>query len=269
MCSVCPIGKRPKSMNSTASLPAVLREHLASIRTRCPSYSKRAFARRLGLSSGALSEILNGKRNVTVKCATRIADRLSLGPRDRRRLGLTPPAASSETPIELTQDIFALISEWWHYAILNLTRTHGFRGQPLWIAKRLGIPLNQAELAVQRLLKLGLLKRKGETLVRVFKNTNTSDEVVNPALRRSHRMDFELISAAFSGVPLALRDSTSITFPISVRHIAEIKRLIRRFQDEIFELASDGAGDEVYRLSMHLFPLSLLRGDLPSEVRTR
>ena len=53
-------------------------ETLAEVRLRNPSYSMRAFARRLGIGSSALSEILSGKRAMSYKMAARLLEKLDL-----------------------------------------------------------------------------------------------------------------------------------------------------------------------------------------------
>lgn len=44
-------------------------------------YSKRAFAKRMGISHSALIEIMNGKRQVSRKMALRLCQHLSLKPK--------------------------------------------------------------------------------------------------------------------------------------------------------------------------------------------
>ena len=58
-------------------IPKLLRMKFGEIKAKNPAYSQRAFARRLGLSSGSLSGILSGKRAVSEKKALALAKRLN------------------------------------------------------------------------------------------------------------------------------------------------------------------------------------------------
>ena len=86
------------------------------IKNRSAQFTLRAFADRLGVSPGALSEILAGKRAVTKKTAERIANRLALSPSDRAEF-LSQLANVEIEYDELRQDQFKLVGEWWHFAI--------------------------------------------------------------------------------------------------------------------------------------------------------
>src|ERR1700722_8681225 len=57
-------------------------ENLVEIQTKNPSYTLRAYAKKLRMSHSALSEILRGKRRVSKKLAERIVDRLNLDPKE-------------------------------------------------------------------------------------------------------------------------------------------------------------------------------------------
>ena len=63
-----------------------LSEKFSDLRLKNPAYSLRAFSRKLGMSSSSVSEILNGKRRVSIKIVQRISDRLCLDPYERTQL---------------------------------------------------------------------------------------------------------------------------------------------------------------------------------------
>src|SRR5665213_2339260 len=140
-----------------------------------PRYSLRSFARNLNLSPGALSEILRGRREVSLKSIPSIAKSIGLNASEGRhllKLAQLAKAAkdeglrefSTELPqddrLVLSEDIFNLISEWYHFAILNLLDCDAFEWQSTWIAKRLGISRIQAQMAMELLLRMGLVARK-------------------------------------------------------------------------------------------------------------
>ena len=61
-------------------------------------------------------------------------------------------------------EYFKVISDWYHYAIIELTLIDGFSSSPMWISERLGITTNQAKSAIERLISLGLLQKKDNML---------------------------------------------------------------------------------------------------------
>ncbi len=63
----------------------ILIEEFERRRIRNPHYSQRAFARDLEISSGALSQILSGKRHLGTRAAATVADALSLNSEDKNR----------------------------------------------------------------------------------------------------------------------------------------------------------------------------------------
>ena len=57
-----------------------LRHSLRERKVKNSGYSQRAFARDLGVSSTALSDVLSGKRNFSEENAQKVAERLSFSP---------------------------------------------------------------------------------------------------------------------------------------------------------------------------------------------
>jgi hypothetical protein len=62
-----------------------LREELERLQRKNSRFSLRAFARKLGLSPGMLSNVLAGKRNLSVEVALQVAQRLGYSPAETRR----------------------------------------------------------------------------------------------------------------------------------------------------------------------------------------
>src|SRR4051794_12712496 len=103
-----------------------------------PRYSQRAFAKALGLSPGELSEILRGKRPLSAKHALQIARALGLSEAERRRLlALSQGETERPTPsaYQLSADLFALVSDWYCFAIVYLAECEGFRWDERWIGR--------------------------------------------------------------------------------------------------------------------------------------
>jgi uncharacterized protein (TIGR02147 family) len=135
-----------------------------------PRYSLRAFASSLGVNPGALSQILSGTRYPSYKMAVKILQALALSPEDQNEFfksiarvqkarGLkrqNPVFRKSDTALpavespvrELSLELFKVIADWYHYAILELTFLPEFKPTAAWIAGKLGISEIEAKLAL-------------------------------------------------------------------------------------------------------------------------
>jgi uncharacterized protein (TIGR02147 family) len=256
-------------MQEQVAIQNLLREKFAEIQRVNPSYSLRSYARKVGVHVGALTYIINGKRNVSRTLAERIAQRLFLDPQQRSELLRLFPektryrkAGDAPTPpgpryLELTASQFKALAEWEHLALLSLAKCADFDSRPEAIAQRLGITVSRARQVTERLLQLGLFEQSPEGgLTRSPQAFRTSDEVADLSLKRHHEQSFELAKESLFRDDVSIRDFTSITMAIDPKKISMAKERIRQFQDELSDLLESGHRAEVYRLSMQLFPLS-------------
>ncbi len=256
---------------SNGLISQILNEHFFEAKSRNSIYSYRSFAKKLGISPGTLSEILNSRRKISIRMAARLAERLQLDPQrkwellnsvQKEKLGLQSVADQDYVTLESSQ--FALIAEWPYLALLSLMRTKEFKSQIPWIAKRLRLSIKEATFILERLEKLNLIKKDIEgNWQRSFERIRTTDAIKDAAIHSAHTKDLALIQKSLEEVPLNWRDVTSITMPIDTKKLTEAKRLIRQFQDDLSELLESGESNEVYRMSIALFPLS----EIPSRKR--
>lgn len=258
-------------MKHQVAIQQLLHSRFAEAKAKNPSFSLRAFARKIGLSHATASRVLAGKRQVSRKVAQQITETLMLDPQEKSEiLSLFPekrrphPTLDKVDPLylQLSADHFKTISEWFHFAILSLMRTKDFKSDPKWIAKRLGLPAVTVEQALERLKRLEIITvdAKGR-MKRSATRYRTTDDVANLSLRKAHFHNLELARGSLESDPVSERDFSSLTLAVRADRIAEAKIEIRRFQDEFdrkFE-AEENEPDEVYRLFMGFFPLSRSR----------
>ncbi|MBS1972592.1 MAG: TIGR02147 family protein [Bdellovibrionales bacterium] len=239
---------------------AILLKKYFEGRNKNARWSQRAFAKRVGLSSGALSEIFQGKRKLSAQLKKKVAEKLDLSPLEEMEFFEQElPNHLKKNGVEyhlLDADHTHLISEWWHFAILNLVKTKDFEPQPKWIASRLGMSLVTVEEAWDRLFRLGYLNKTGDKIVRKHPRLKTSDGIVSSAVQSAHIQDTKLIEKAIKEVAVDLRDHTSMTLVMNKENMARAKEMIRLFQDRFSEEVETPVGEEVYRLSMAFFPLT-------------
>lgn len=236
----------------------ILHRRFIEKRTRNPNYSMRSFARKLGVASGPLSEIIYRKRPLTSKMAARIAQNLDLT--SEEQVAFLPVSASPNKVVPKFQvidsDAFAVIADWYHYAILSLLKTDDFKSDPHWIAKRLAINPTEAKMALERLRKLKLIKKVGGRFVREEPHFTTSMDVPSVALRLSHKQALEQCLDALEEVPVDQREISSITLALDPSRLPEAKMLLKKFRRKFLSVMESGPKKEVYNLELCLIPLT-------------
>lgn len=255
-----------------------LRDEFVGRKHKNPAYSLRAFARDLGMSQTLLSLVLNGQRPLTLKQAHKVSALLGLNPIAAQRfidstLAALPQNAkitqkvrlakartdATFLPRDLDIEKYHLIATWHHFAILDLATTDGFRPDPAWVARRLGLSKPEAEAAIERLLLLGLLKRQGRTLVKSSLHVQFPTRESRAAVRAFHRqMIDKAVDQLGETAPeaFARRSITGHTVAIDTSRLDEAREFIEAMQAEFIKRFSVGSPDEVYQLNIQLFPLS-------------
>jgi uncharacterized protein (TIGR02147 family) len=244
----------------------------AELARRCadnPHYSLRAFAKYLGLDHATLSQLLRGKRRLTTRMIVKLGTRLGLEHEKlsaycAREENACPPLTESANLCEVMQlahDTAALISDWYHYAILELTRLKDFKPDSRWIARVLGLSADEANIAVTRLARLGLLEmvsadrwvdKSGDTTVSVADFTQVSIE------RLASQVRGLLLNALQTGAAEACVHR-SITLALQRSRLPAVHERIARLQQELIALLQeDGPRDDVFHLEISLFPLTTL-----------
>lgn len=242
-----------------ASLGRVFAEKVG----RNPRYSKRSFASSLQVSSAALSEILRGKRNVSVKYAETLMQRAKISETESQRILQLAKAAepvaveAAQQRVTLDMDQFHMISDWYYFAILSLAELEDFNGEESEIARRLGIDERTARDAVDRLLRLSLLARGEDGKLRATNQSyTTTDQIPNEWIKRSHAQSLHQALASIERHDLSEADFISMTAALDPVLIPSLKVLIRDFVNRTSSVVEHSAKRRVYRLCVQLFPLS-------------
>lgn len=257
----------------------VIRVEYSRRRQRNPSYSLRAFARDLKFTYSRLNEVLNAKRGISSEAAERLAKGLGLSPIETRTFVRQVEASHARSAtarksarLELEKDsmtapdkfiqldVFEVICNWYHYAILELTQVRGFKSDITWISKRLGISRIEASDAIERLLRIGLLVQDRQGRWSPSQNFTFSTEgVPSQGIKRHHEQILEKAKDAIHLQDLETRDLSSVTFAIRSDLVPLAKQKIQTFRRELMrelETESQKEGpDAVYCLATHFFRL--------------
>lgn len=242
-----------------------LNEELARRCQSNPRYSLRAFARSLQLQSSYLSKILRGERRATPKLVRRVSPHLKFTPEltefyeiqsKRKPSNYIAPQTKFQL---LTADMFAAVSNWYHFAIMELTLLEGFRDDARWIASQLNIPIELVGPAMDRLKRLNLIEEVDGTV----RCTGNFSNAVDPRVitRAQQIMQKELLSLAISAMDRFApeeRDQSSLTMAAPAALLPEIKSRIKAFRRELgsFVEKSDIKADRVYHFTVSLYPVS-------------
>lgn len=229
-----------------------------SIKAVNERYSKRAYAKKLGISHGPLVEIMNGKRKVSVAMAKKLCERLPLSPR-QIDLIISKPITSiqKEVEFELKEDQFFLISDCRHFALLNLIKIKSQSHKPKALAERLDLSEDKVRAMLERLLRLEMIEiDKNGNYRRTKETLKTSDDVLSLSIKAAHKSMLGITVERLDDTALELRDFSSITMAINTKKIAAAKQLIRKFQDDLSSLLEDEKADEVYSFNMQLIPMT-------------
>jgi uncharacterized protein (TIGR02147 family) len=256
-----------------------LREEFAKRIAKNSRYSLRAFATLLGIGPSALSHILSGKRAISTKLINRIFSALELGISERKKFlesvlqqkeamgmkrispGLKKKLKFAATPapgvIEIGNDDFRILSNWYHFAILELTTSKNFESSPTWIAKVLRISELEASLAIEHLIKLGILHWVGGSLQKTRRIFDTKDKTKTSSFHRNRQKQIlEKSIQSLEQDPIETRNHSSITLCINPDRLVEAKEKIQKIMWELTEFLIEGEQRQVYELNLSLFPLS-------------
>jgi transcriptional regulator with XRE-family HTH domain len=141
-----------------------LRQEFESRRNSNPRYSLRAMALFLDIDHSTLAQILRGVRRVPAARVRGWARKLGISIEEATAYIAAehaPDARTRQRQYQLrhwTAEALALTSEPAHWQILCLCRAPEFQADCRWIARQISVSVDAVNLALSRLLRLGLLQ---------------------------------------------------------------------------------------------------------------
>jgi uncharacterized protein (TIGR02147 family) len=232
-----------------------------------PHYSLRAFARDLEVHPATLSQVFKGNRPLPSKNAKRVVTSLNLSPKEKTlfleslfgsKVALDQIKVDrSEERVMLDESQYKVISEWEHYAVLTLFDLTGFKPSPTTIAKRLNISPLRTDVVLLNLISAGLLQKKENgVFVKAQSSVRTTEDVLSPALRASHKQTIEMGIQKLDQVAMELRDFSSTTIAVDIEKMSEVKTIIREFRQKMSAFLKEGHKTDVYQLAIQFYPLT-------------
>jgi uncharacterized protein (TIGR02147 family) len=161
---------------------------------------------------------------------------------------------------QVEEDQFLVISDWIHFAILELMKTRGFESDASIVARRLSVHVEEVRSALQRLQRLGFIQIKNRKWILSSANNTWTDNKSTSDARKNLQKKF--LTKAIEGIENISfddRDNGSLTVAINKKSIPAIKNELReiRLRFNSFIERQSGPKDEVYQLVTAFFPLTV------------
>jgi hypothetical protein len=219
-----------------------------------PRYSERAFAKSIGLSPGFLKLFFQGKRCISAKRAKEIADRLGWDEIEAGELinDVNRKKLIQEEKAIVAVDRFMEISDWYHFAILELLKVkNSLTAKEL--SNQLGISPLEAEFSVRLLCKHGLLKSKNGKLIP--KDNYIVPSCSSSAIRKFHKQCLSKAIDAIEEQTKEERDLRSLTLAFDESRKDEASAFIKEFVSKFEKKFGTGDFNRVYQLTLAFFSL--------------
>jgi uncharacterized protein (TIGR02147 family) len=254
---------------------SILRHELENRAQHNPNYSLRAFARDLKLSPSRLSEIFSGKQGLSPNAAQKIADCLGYSGEERERFCnlVTSVHARSRKDREvakvrlketenddeihlLRMDAFKVISDWYHLAILEMISLKWYKNDTRQLARKLGITEIQAELAIDRLIRLKLLERQGDKLVPLKGPGLIPGGVPSESIKKFHSQILDQGKEALVLQGIDEREFQVAIIAVDRSKLREAKEDIEKFRRKFCKRMDESPNkDGLYCLAVQFFNL--------------
>jgi len=255
---------------------AILKEKLIQKQKSLPAFSLRSFAKKAGISQSMLSQVLHGNRNLSKKSAIKLVELLPFnGEESDFFISLVEYQTASSIHLkkhlfenicknhpktdvyEIQIDQFKIIADWYHIAILELTRLDKFVPSITYIANKLELSKLEATQAVDRLQKQGLLIEKNNRWVKSNKIFETPANISNVHIREYHNQMLVKAVEALKDQSANKRDFSGMTIAINQKQLPMVREKIKAFKKELSQcLNQDPDKDQVYQLNIQFFSLT-------------
>ena len=244
--------------NLLADPAKAIRDLLLEKKNKNSGYSARALARDLGISPPFLSQVMSGKRNLSLEQKLKLADTLGID----LKLNANQKEKPQLTKIDLLQNSIEhdkILKYWYHFAILELIQTKNNSANPRRIAAKIGISELEAKTAIDRLLEFGYVsvskdgKLKRTKLLFIFDPKRSS-----AALRSFHQT--RLTNAQeelneFSEETVKARNFQTVFIATNREKIASAKVMLAEFTDALMQHLTSGTQEEVFQFSSQFFSI--------------
>ncbi len=243
-----------------------------------PRYALRSWSKQMGFCNPMLlSRLLNNTTKMQPEVSRKISQALSLSTEESKYFELMSLFELANTPSEkelyqeliqslrpelhftsLEIDRFRAISDWYYLPIIEMTFLKDFESTPEWIAKRLGhgVTAEMAKVAIERLIRLGLLKRGTHGKLRKAPKGRlwAGDQGMQQAVQQYHTEMLERGKKAIAHQTPDERYLSSSTVVIKKSDLEKIQKIIQKCAQSIGRCsAQSDEGEAIYHVNIQCF----------------
>ncbi len=244
-------------LNSAIDFRSVLLREFAIRQSKNSRFSLRAFAKALSLSPSSLSALLRSKRRPSPALIQRLGPELGLSESEIATFAKTSGEVFFQS---IPDDVYEKIADWYHYPILELTKVKGFQPSAGYVALRLGITVQEAQEAADRLVQVGLLEvtdKYWKDISLLGNATSVNTKVSSASKRKLQRQLLYKGIDSLETIPFELRINNSSTVAINTKDLPVAReRIIKFYRKLLADLEETRTPSDVYNLSIAFFPLT-------------
>lgn len=256
-----------------------LRDYIEARKKVRSTFSVREFSSRAGFrSSGALSMVLTGKRQLSLDSASRIAEVVKLKWKEKQYFFLLVRKSQAKNPSEknkirdeilksrfrtrknrLANQQYRFLSHWYYPAIYLLVGERASAKHVESFDRLLGRGLTKEQIqqALKDMQELGLLKLERGVYRQLHAHLTTDDDIQESATYEFLSQMMELAKMAFE-LPSEEREFGSITLEIPPSEWPWLKERIREFRQEITDRFGESRNSSgLFQVNIQAFPLTL------------
>ena len=244
-------------------------------------FSFREFSKMAGFTSPVFIKlVIEGKSNVRKSSIGKLSQALGLVKTERyffenlvmfnqaknidekmRFLEKLKKSTSTLKSYVLTDEHFEYFSQWYHAVVKELLNEMEFKGDYTLLAGTILPPVKVAEVeqSVQLLKRLGLVNEDENGVLRVTRQFISTAGISMQALavKNVQRKMAHLAADAIDSTPPPERDISGVSIGISQEGFNKVQEELARCRQRLLEIAAeDKLSNRVYRVNLHLFPLS-------------
>lgn len=221
-----------------------------------PYFSKRAYAKLLGIDQSSLSKFFKGERTFSRETIERCLKHLKLDDSVKSIIEENIQFRNSAFLVP-EESILKVLSHWKYWAILEYIKIDNTYS-PDEIARRLNLKEEDVKTCLHDLSELHFVKILNDKIKLLKPNNNWIANEKTSIARRLLQMNLLKLSlTALETIPIDRREHGSLTVAIDEKKLPDIKAKIRKFQQELGKYCQrEGNLDEVYQLTISFFPIT-------------
>lgn len=243
------------------------------------TFTHRKILKSMGVSStGFLSNIISGKKNINTKHILSLCEALSLKQNERicfdylvhynqarsfeeKKICFDKLVSLKKIKMRLlSKKQLSLFSRWYYVYIRDILHFYPFTGDYNALAKKLqpSITEAQAKQAIAYLLEVGLIAKTKQGLYKPLDATiSTGDEVHSVELASFQLKTMDMAKQALQKVPGSERDISVLSLTVSDVSFQKMKQEISDFRKKLLKIAlEESVPDQVFQCNIQFFPVS-------------